>query len=62
MSVPKGTIPILSAGDFPGHIVTWKDNYVEMDPKVYYPIYKGEMKKIQDWFTMGFNVEGMWCI
>ena len=40
LSAPKGTMPIVSAGDFPEHIVTWKDYYAEIDPKAYYPVYK----------------------
>ena len=33
-----------------------------MDPKAYNDIYKGKSKKIQGCFTMGFKVEGKWCI
>jgi hypothetical protein len=58
LSASKDAMPILSAEDFPKHIVTWKDNYAEMDPKAYNNIYKGKSKKIQGCFTMGFNVEG----
>ena len=33
-----------------------------MDPNVYNPIYGGRSKKIQVCFTIGFNVEGKWCM
>ena len=46
-SASEGTMPLLSAGDFPQHIVTWEDNYAEMDHKAYTSIYKGKSKKIQ---------------
>ena len=46
-SAPKKAKPILSAEYFPEHIVTWKENYAEIDPKVYNNIYKGKSKKIQ---------------
>ena len=59
-SAAKGTMPIFSAEDFPEHIVTLKDNYAEMDPKAYNPIYKGKSKKIHGCFIIGFNIEGMW--
>ena len=55
-------MPILLAENFPEHIVTWKDNYAEMDTKAYNPIYKGRFKKIQGCFVMGFNVERNWCV
>ena len=33
LSASKDIMPILSAEDFPEHIVTWEDNYAEMDSK-----------------------------
>ena len=42
--------------------MTWKGNYAKMDPKAYNPIYKSNSKKIMGCFTMGFNVEGKWCM
>ena len=48
LSAPKGTTLIVSAEDLPNHNITWKDNYDEINPKAYYPIYKGKTKKIQD--------------
>ena len=41
-SASKKMKPILSAEDFPEHIVTWEDNYAEIYPKAYNAIYKGK--------------------
>ena len=57
-SASKKARPILSAEDFPEHIVTWEDKYAEMDLKTYNDIYRGKSKKIHRCFTMCFNVEG----
>ena len=57
LSSPKGTMPIVSAGDFPQQIVRWKDNYTEMGPNTCNPTYKEKSKKVHGCFTVGFNME-----
>ena len=59
---PKGMMPIVLDEGFPKNIVILKDNYAEIDPKAYMLIYKGDSKKIQGFFTMGFNVKGKECM
>ena len=48
---PKDTMPIVSAKDLPKYIVTWKEKYVEIDPKAYYHL----QRKIQDGQRMLHN-------
>ena len=62
LTAPKGTMPTVSAEDPPKHIVTWKENYAEMDPKAYAYIRAGKLKMVKECFMMGFNIEAKACI